>query len=94
MTTNEVTAVKISTPCIRKCKLINDHCVGCGRTWQQIRDWTFYKESERLAIMNMSAGKGDKPRNCFSKQYKDNHDLIDWGRKKNKKNKKGSNSER
>ena len=42
----------------------------------------------------MSAGKGDKPRNCFSKQYKENHDLIDWGRKKNKKNKKGSNSER
>ncbi len=42
----------------------------------------------------MSAGKGDKPRNCFSKQYKDNHDSIDWGRKKNKKIKKCSNSER
>lgn len=52
MTINEDTAVKISTPCIRKCKLINDHCVGCGRTWQQIRDWSFYKESERLMIMN------------------------------------------
>ncbi len=52
MTTNEVTAVKISTPCIRKCKLINDHCVGCGRTWQQIRDWFSYKEDQRLAIMS------------------------------------------
>lgn len=53
MTTNEDTAAKkISTPCIRKCKLINDYCVGCGRTWQQIRDWTFYKEHERLSIMS------------------------------------------
>lgn len=33
----------------------------------------------------MSAGKGDKPRNCFSKQYKDNFDQINWKSKtKNK----------
>lgn len=25
-----------------------------------------------------NAGKGDKPRNCFSKQYKDNFDEINW----------------
>ena len=24
------------------------------------------------------AGKGDKPRNCFSKSFKDNYDEIDW----------------
>lgn len=30
----------------------------------------------------MSAGKGDKPRNCFSKQFKNNFDQIEW--KKNK----------
>jgi hypothetical protein len=34
----------------------------------------------------MSAGKGDKPRNCFSKQYKSNYDEINWGKKKEKKN--------
>tara|TARA_Y100000590_G_scaffold464186_1_gene633028 strand:- start:292 stop:465 length:174 start_codon:yes stop_codon:yes gene_type:complete len=50
------------------------------------------------------AGKGDKPRNCFSKKFKKNYDEIDWNReapefneleqpwlfegKKNKKNKK------
>ena len=22
--------------------------------------------------------KGDKPRNCFSKQYRDNYDSINW----------------
>ena len=34
------------------------------------------------------AGKGDKPRNCFSKKFKDNYDDIDWGRKKNKRSRK------
>jgi len=30
----------------------------------------------------MSAGKGDKPRNCFSKQYKTNYEKINWKNKK------------
>lgn len=30
----------------------------------------------------MSAGKGDKPRSCFSKRYKNNFDKINWGKKK------------
>ena len=64
MTTNEDTAAKISTPCTRKCKLINDHCVGCGRNWQQIRDWSFYKEEQRLAIM-----KDLKPNIQLQKDY-------------------------
>ncbi len=29
----------------------------------------------------MSAGKGCKPRNCFSQQYRDNYDQIDWAKK-------------
>lgn len=32
--------------------------------------------------MNSQAGKGDKPRNCFSKQYKDNYSDIEWDVKK------------
>jgi hypothetical protein len=28
------------------------------------------------------AGKGDKPRNCFSKSFKDNYDEIDWSHHK------------
>jgi hypothetical protein len=38
--------------------------------------------SEKAA--NTGAGKGDKPRNCFSKEFKDNYDLIDWSKKKEK----------
>jgi len=29
----------------------------------------------------MAAGKGSKPRNCFSKKYKNNYDYINWGDK-------------
>jgi hypothetical protein len=32
----------------------------------------------------MSAGKGDKPRNCFSKDYKNNYDKINWKSKEKK----------
>jgi len=28
----------------------------------------------------MSNGKGSKPRNCFSKNFKDNYDTINWKR--------------
>ena len=61
--TKRDTAVKISTPCTRNCKLINDHCVSCGRTWFQIRDWSFYSEDER--ILKMKELKPNK--NMYSK---------------------------
>ena len=31
------------------------------------------------------AGKGDKPRNCFSNDFKENYNQIDWGEQKPKK---------
>lgn len=31
---------------------------------------------------NSQAGKGDSPRSCFSKKYKNNYDLIVWKNKK------------
>jgi len=27
-------------------------------------------------MQNKQAGKGDKPRNCFSQQFRDNYDII------------------
>lgn len=35
---------------------------------------------------NNQAGKGDKPRNCYSKSFKKNYDNIDWGKKKKRRN--------
>jgi hypothetical protein len=46
---------------------------------------------------NIGAGKGDKPRNCFSNRFKKNYDSIKWSNEKDKslikkelKNKDGS----
>lgn len=33
---------------------------------------------------NNNAGKGDAPRNCFSKKFKNNYDEINWSEKENK----------
>lgn len=35
---------------------------------------------------NKKAGKGDKPRSCYSKKFKNNYDKINWGTKKKRKN--------
>lgn len=43
---------KISTPCIRICKLDeNEVCVGCGRTRIEIMLWCDMKEDRRAEIM-------------------------------------------
>lgn len=41
--------------------------------------------SEKSSNKNTGAGKGDKPRNCFSQKYRDNYDSINWANKKNEK---------
>ena len=33
---------------------------------------------------NNGAGKGDKPRNCFSDMFKQNYDIIIWSEEKDK----------
>lgn len=44
--------------------------------------------SEKKKIPNSRSGKGDKPRNCFSDDFKENYDLISW-QEKAKTNKGG-----
>jgi hypothetical protein len=39
---------------------------------------------------NQGAGKGDRPRNCFSKKYLENYDLIKWSQKIKKKDVKAN----
>jgi len=41
--------------------------------------------SEKSSNKDVGAGKGDKPRNCFSQNYRDNYDAINWCNKKNEK---------
>ena len=39
------------TPCRNVCTLEDDICIGCGRTKQEISDWTKYDREKRLMIM-------------------------------------------
>ena len=39
------------TPCRNVCTLENDVCIGCGRTTEEISDWTKYNREKRLIIM-------------------------------------------
>lgn len=47
-----MTAIK--SPCIGVCSttLGDDVCRGCGRTFEQIRDWAGYSPEQRQTIMN------------------------------------------
>ena len=37
----------MKSPCIKICKLIDNVCIGCGRTAKQITEWTKYTDKER-----------------------------------------------
>lgn len=41
------------TPCISVCKIDQETrtCQGCGRSLDEIRDWSKYSDQERLDIM-------------------------------------------
>tara|TARA_B100000902_G_scaffold104788_1_gene106964 strand:- start:243 stop:413 length:171 start_codon:yes stop_codon:yes gene_type:complete len=44
------------SPCKNICKLVNDVCVGCGRTKEEITDWIKMPYKERIAIMDRLKG--------------------------------------
>jgi uncharacterized protein len=43
----------IESPCAKVCTLepISGLCMGCGRTLQEIANWTAFSASERAAVM-------------------------------------------
>jgi predicted Fe-S protein YdhL (DUF1289 family) len=43
----------MKTPCKRICVLVNNKlCEGCGRTWEELREWSFYSDKQRDEIMD------------------------------------------
>ena len=40
----------------------------------EFQNWNELKDPK-----NKGAGKGDKPRGGFSRRYKDNYEVINWG---------------
>jgi len=42
----------MKSPCIKVCKIVNEVCIGCDRTLNQIQNWTNYTDKQRENIMN------------------------------------------
>ena len=42
----------IISPCQKICKIVDKVCIGCGRTREQIKNWSKYSVPERKEIMN------------------------------------------
>ena len=42
----------MKTPCKRICVVVDAKlCEGCGRTWEELREWSFYSDKHRDEIM-------------------------------------------
>jgi predicted Fe-S protein YdhL (DUF1289 family) len=54
----------ISSPCIKVCVIdpVSKLCQGCGRTLQEIAQWSRLSEAERLAIMATLEARLSLPR--------------------------------
>ncbi len=42
---------RVVSPCIKICTLQNDFCIGCGRTTQEIAEWTKASDKRKRDIL-------------------------------------------
>ena len=56
MKNNHNNQKKVKSPCIRKCKLENKVCTGCGRTLKEIRCWTTMSDEDRASVFERLKG--------------------------------------
>ena len=40
----------IESPCIGVCTVINNRCIGCLRTSEEIKNWLYFSDEERKKI--------------------------------------------
>ncbi|WP_409422809.1 DUF1289 domain-containing protein [Pseudaeromonas sp. ZJS20] len=45
------------SPCRQQCQLVGDLCRGCGRTLQEIANWSVLSEAARNKVMDALAGR-------------------------------------
>jgi predicted Fe-S protein YdhL (DUF1289 family) len=44
----------IPSPCIKVCQIEDDHCEGCGRSSNEIREWFYCDDQRKLEILEQS----------------------------------------
>lgn len=48
----------VKSPCIKKCRLQNDQCVGCKRTIDEIKNWIKLTEEEKAEVLEQIQQRG------------------------------------
>ena len=41
----------INSPCVNQCKYINNVCIGCYRTIEEISNWSTYSNEEKKEVL-------------------------------------------
>jgi len=44
----------VQSPCIKICAIEDDHCVGCGRSSEEIREWFYCDDDRKMEILESS----------------------------------------
>jgi len=47
----------ISSPCIKICTLVDNVCLGCSRTGEEIREWLRATDERKLQILERIANE-------------------------------------
>ena len=42
--------IELASPCVNVCTIKEDVCIGCGRTLEEIANWTAMSNEERKSI--------------------------------------------
>jgi uncharacterized protein len=61
----------MKSPCRRECSLEGDVCTGCGRTKEQIINWSRYTDQQREEIMEVLPCVPAQPQRFVSRSWKD-----------------------
>jgi len=54
---NRAMAKEIENPCVSRCQLKHEVCVGCGRSKEEIRGWRGMKRSEKKTTVEKAAAR-------------------------------------
>ena len=42
---------ELLSPCVKKCSLVGDSCIGCKRTVKEIQDWSLMGRQEQILLL-------------------------------------------
>jgi predicted Fe-S protein YdhL (DUF1289 family) len=46
---------EVASPCVRNCCLdLDDICVGCGRSLQEIKNWSQLSDAQRIVVLGLA----------------------------------------